>query len=1111
MAHGHRNANLADVEALFSGGSVAGLSDAQLLGRFLDYGDEAAFEAILRSHGPMVLGVCRRRLADPSDVDDAFQATFLILVERAQALRDRDVLGVWLHRVAHRVATRARVDARRRREFEGRGVDGRRGDEPPAPADSAETAERRAVLDEELARLPERYRTPLILCDLEGRTHEQAAAMIRRPVGTVKSRLSRARDRLRESLGRRGLLATTGLAPAGPFPEANHEVPAGLLASTARAAARLAAGRGAAAGAVAALMESARRNQPMNAMKLVAAVLTAAGVVTAAANLDARTATEAREPAALVPGSTGEPVVEEPAKATPATLRGRILDRQDRTPIEGARVRLFRGRSRAILLQGRTVSEPIREIASTTSDADGRYAFPGLEPPRPADPDDPLDYIVFAEIDGRPIESGGLWYPELNREVDVHVGREAVRFTGAVRDSGGRPVAGAIVAAWMLGDRPFTALHASETGPDGRFAIDGLPKGVLETVRIFHPAHPSTTSPIGNPPADTVITLPDGCRITGSVTDGATGSPAAGVVVTAERLGEFDEIRSSTGADGRFSMTLIEDRYTFRVEAGDHVAVAIVDQDCPVGQARVLPPFRLVPGGLITGRVVDASTRKPIAVTERGAPIALGLFGPARPLGKVISPHRAAIVDAEGRFTLRAAPGDNFPYFINLQGDRMGWDTTKQPPVVVKEGETTSYDMLVTRKPTPAEEMKAARDAVAELPAEPKARVDRILGAFRKLARTVDETESWCALMRELVAVGRPAVPRLCEELDRTVEDKAIRRLAFALRAIGDPRAVPALVRAIPRTLLPSASDYGLIVEDPRVAEFMHEHDLNPGKSGGRYFDFGRAYREVIAALRKLTGQEFGDGELMMLSRSEDPGRQAIQRRLFSRQARRWASWWETHGRERVEDPAYLSVGLEPEDDAPARGSSPLKAGARLGDGVIGQVLSPPNEGGGHAVYFYDLDTGAEPRWPDHIPRDEARIDFAALAAWARTTGVDLMCVTRRTPSGATTYALRQFGMEVREIGKSDLRNLDRTLGAGTPPTGREVGDLLVHLDEASRTTVEDANGAFLYTTAEGNRGLIETTDRVTRIADLTGSPTGPPAGVGFHKGVRFNLKSIIP
>jgi hypothetical protein len=101
--------------------------------------------------------------------------------------------------------------------------------------------------------------------------------------------------------------------------------------------------------------------------------------------------------------------------------------------------------------------------------------------------------------------------------------------------------------------------------------------------------------------------------------------------------------------------------------------------------------------------------------------------------------------------------------------------------------------------------------------------------------------------------------------------------------------------------------------------------------------------------------------------------------------------------------------------------------------------------------------------------------------------------------------------MKVREISPRDLRNLDRLLAAGTLPEGRPVGELLMHYDTQSQRLVPDANAAFLFVTREGNMGVIETTDRVTRTANLNGMAGGPPPGVGFHTGVRFNLKSIIP
>jgi hypothetical protein len=291
----------------------------------------------------------------------------------------------------------------------------------------------------------------------------------------------------------------------------------------------------------------------------------------------------------------------------------------------------------------------------------------------------------------------------------------------------------------------------------------------------------------------------------------------------------------------------------------------------------------------------------------------------------------------------------------------------------------------------------------------------------------------------------------------------------------------------------------------------MQTHDLRGGQRGGTYFDLGRPEREIIGALQKLTGQNFGDSELFGLGRSADPRRQALQLGLFTRHARQWQTWWETHWHEFTEDAAYQKVGLNVDDKPLPAATAILGPKARVEYTVQGATLSPAIQGGEHTKYFIDLDTGASLRWPAGIPRDEARLDQKQLAAWAEANGVDLTCVTHRAPDGTETFVLRSFGMKVWEISSRDLRNIDKLIAAGTLPKGHDSGELLLHYDDQLKRSMPDANGAFIYVTREGSMGLIETTDRVTRTADLTGTFGAPPAGVGFHTGVRFNLKWIIP
>jgi RNA polymerase sigma factor (sigma-70 family) len=185
------------------------LSDENLLELFIsgeDYESQEAFRAVIVRHGPMVLGICRHVLTDQHDADDAFQATFLVLAQKASSIRNRRVLAGWLHEVAHRIAIKARASAVRRRNLERQGMAMLPPvNEPTGLDEAAAWNELRPVLHAEVNRLPDKYRLPVILSYLEGKTNEEVAELLNWPVGTVKGRLSRARGLLKSRLMRRGL------------------------------------------------------------------------------------------------------------------------------------------------------------------------------------------------------------------------------------------------------------------------------------------------------------------------------------------------------------------------------------------------------------------------------------------------------------------------------------------------------------------------------------------------------------------------------------------------------------------------------------------------------------------------------------------------------------------------------------------------------------------------------------------------------------------------------------------------------------------------------------------------------------------------------------------
>ncbi len=298
---------------LFGAGTLAGLSERQLLGRFLADRDELAFAALVERFGPMVAGICRRWLADPADVDDAFQATFLVLVRRARSIRDPDLLGNWLYGVAVRVARRARTEVAGRRLREGPWQ------EPAAGEGAAGERNLRSSLDEEIGRLPEKYRRPLVLCYLEGLTHEEAADRLGCPVGTVRSRMARARDRLRDRLRACHAAVPAGLLAADAA-ELSSPVPRGLVESTARSAvSSLAGAAGAASSRVLSLTQGVVRAMKIQSIRSVGAVAVA-GVMVLGVGVGIRAASG--PPVAAIPaqGTVGQVPQGRPAPGGPPAV-----------------------------------------------------------------------------------------------------------------------------------------------------------------------------------------------------------------------------------------------------------------------------------------------------------------------------------------------------------------------------------------------------------------------------------------------------------------------------------------------------------------------------------------------------------------------------------------------------------------------------------------------------------------------------------------------------------------------------------------------------------------------------------------------------------------------
>ena len=315
---------LGQIHRLWDLGTVAGLTDAQLLARYAagpEDGAELAFEALVERHGPMVFRVCRGVLRDEHAAEDAFQATFLVLARKARSLWVKDSLASWLHGVAHRVASRARSDAARRRRREQQLAEARgpaREILPDPPRSDAW-----AILSEEIARLPETYRAPVVLCYLEAMSYQAAAASLGVTEGAVRGRLARARQRLRKRLARRGVEVPAIIAaarPAIPAVVVRHE----LVQAMARAAINFSVGGAAGLGAISRsaifLYERTCRTMMLTKLKAAAAALVF-GAVAAGAFVSAQPPGGGR-------GELSDPTTKSgrPAKAVAAKGGNLIVD-----------------------------------------------------------------------------------------------------------------------------------------------------------------------------------------------------------------------------------------------------------------------------------------------------------------------------------------------------------------------------------------------------------------------------------------------------------------------------------------------------------------------------------------------------------------------------------------------------------------------------------------------------------------------------------------------------------------------------------------------------------------------------------------------------------------
>jgi RNA polymerase sigma factor (sigma-70 family) len=670
----------------------AEVPDRQLLQAFAARGEQPAFAALVERHGPMVLRVCRCVLGHEQDAEDAFQATFLVLAEKAGAIHKQEALACWLHGVARRVALRARRDAGRRRahEREAQPMSAQTGQQEP------DWVEVQTALDEEVQALAPMYRGPFVLCFLEGRSRAEAARELGLKEGTVWSRLSRARKILHEKLAGRGIALPALLAAAALSAGVARAVPARLARATVQAVAA-----GLVSARAAALAKGVSQAMSIIRTKTVFLCLALAGLVTLGAGAAVLGSASARPPTAG-PGEKSPPPP--PARAAPrkdgiedagATVRftGRVVG-PDGKPVAGARLTLwthfgYLGHYRE---WHPSTAGPFQATPLATSGKDGRFWATFGKAEVKENPlsmwERPWRHVqVVAAAPGY----GPAWASlvGLDRgELTLRLVKDDVPVKGRVLDLEGRPVAGAAVRVVRLtvGTDVHNSLWQSswaglpadlKTDRAGRFTLSGLGRDREVLLSIAGPGieHKLVAAPPASPEVEVVAGPAK--PVEGTVRVKGTGKPLAGVVVYGEEEAHQRRVRAVTDARGRYRLVGLPKAKSYVLTFYPPVETGCLGTMTRVADSAGLRPLSAdveVRRGIeVRCRFIDRQTRKPVPGELHYTPLEPNpLYGEAEGADRGLLPNREFrrihVPGPDGVIRLVAYPGLGF-LFGMLQGN----------------------------------------------------------------------------------------------------------------------------------------------------------------------------------------------------------------------------------------------------------------------------------------------------------------------------------------------------------------------------------------------------------------------------------------------------------
>ena len=546
-------------------------------------------------------------------------------------------------------------------------------------------------------------------------------------------------------------------------------------------------------------------------------------------------------------------------------------------------------------------------------------------------------------------------------------------------------------------------------------------------------------------------------------------------------------------------LALLPDRYRAALVACGVEGQTIRDAAATLGWPPGTVATRLARGrALLARRLVRRGVAVPAALAALGtAPVSAELIERAMPAGVV----PAAVLTLTNEVT-RAMLLTKFKAAaaVVLVAGLGVAAVTAQPPAAAPAAQPPAP--AKADPPAPTREVVAAQKHIARL-LELKPQ-----GGGQSLE---DDT---AVVLRDLIKLGPAATPAVIAALDETTDPFLLRCLGYAARAIGDKKVVPALIRAFPKTCLPSASDYGNISKDPELLAFLQEHSHD--KHRGTHYSFGRPTTEFRSALRTLTGTKQNEMELNFASLSGSPRQQELQREQFRRVAERWAAWWDKNGRELVGDAAFTPVRLPPRPKSvapPPPADFPHGPRVKVGGGSSGGVLESARAAKAGAV-FYDLDSGRQAPMPEKLKAPPGRADrLDDITAWAAEEGFDLMGTEMTGPGGEVQYVVRGLGLTAWEVDTARRQTLRNEVRAeGMFEMGRPAGGLLAPFDKAAGRHAPAEPGLFLFRTREGGFGWLFVG---AEVHDDTLQPGGPAGGdielspVAFQKGRRLGYTLV--